>query len=771
MAPERLLRIRAVYEAAVETPAAGRQALLENECQGDEELLQEVEQLLAAREHLPEWLSGPLLGAVIAGLLEGRPTVTHPVPAGQVHFPPGAVLAQRYRIVHFLGRGGMGAVFRADDLLLDQPVALKFLPAGATASTSALSRFRNEVRTARQVSHSNVCRVYDIGEAEGLTYLSMEYVDGEDLASLLRRIGKLPQDKGLQVARQLCAGLGAAHDKGVIHRDLKPANIMLDGKGQVRITDFGIAGVAEQIRDVQSGTPAYISPEQLAGKEVTARSDIYALGTVLCELLTGKRPPLQPADPGSTALEPEVERVIQRCLDPDPQMRPPTALAVSAALPGGDPLAAALSRGETPEPEVVANAGPVEGLRPWVAVGCLGAVIAGLGLLCVLRQKHDLINQIPMEKSSEVLASKARDIAKAFGYPERPVDVLYSWTYDTDYLRYAGQHKDAALAPYPPAVYFWYRQSPHAPNTPEVDYDLAALNRERLEPGMQLVVLDSEGELLEFHARAPADSRGGSSAETFDWNRLFTAAGLDAGRFQPVQPRLNPTVPFNLRAAWTGSAKGNETVRVEAAVYQGRPVFFRVLGLWAEADQPAPVFFGGFSLPVFILFMLAVPLAAGLVAWRNSRSGRGDPTRTRRLAAFAFCCMLCNSLVGEHHVASQAEFIVLFDILRYATFAGCLAWVSYMALEPQVRKQLPVSLISWNRLLAGRFRDPLAGGHMLTGVTLGVSALYIAQAFFGIPFIAFLEPVIPWSGGSPVLSLWFVQPVLATAVALSTCSF
>jgi serine/threonine protein kinase len=251
--------------------------------------------LLGAREHLPEWLAELLLGAR-AALLEARPTVTHPAPAGQVHFDPGTLLAQRYRIVHFLGRGGMGEVYRADDLLLGQSVALKFLPAASTTSASLLSRFRNEVRTARQVSHPNVCRVYDIGEVEGLTYLSMEYVDGEDLASLLRRIGRLPQEKGLEIARQLCAGLAAAHDKGVIHRDLKPANIMLDGRGHVRITDFGIAGVAEQIRDIRSGTPAYMSPEQLAGKEVTPRSDIYALGIVLCELFTGKRPPLEALD-------------------------------------------------------------------------------------------------------------------------------------------------------------------------------------------------------------------------------------------------------------------------------------------------------------------------------------------------------------------------------------------------------------------------------------------------------------------------------------------
>src|SRR5262245_42188068 len=243
-------------------------------------------------------------------------TLTYASGDPSLDFHPGAHLAQRYCIVHSLGRGGMGEVYRADDLLLSQPVALKFLPPIATANPSMLSRFRNEVRIARQISHPNVCRVYDIGEAEGLTYLSMEYVDGEDLASLLRRIGKLPQDKALEIARQLCAGLAAAHDKGVIHRDLKPANIMLDGKGQVRITDFGLAGVSEHIRDIRSGTPAYMSPEQVAGKEVTQRSDIYALGIVLHELLTGKRPPLEP---GNTEVDPSIEPVIRRCLEPDPR--------------------------------------------------------------------------------------------------------------------------------------------------------------------------------------------------------------------------------------------------------------------------------------------------------------------------------------------------------------------------------------------------------------------------------------------------------------------
>jgi serine/threonine-protein kinase len=170
-------------------------------------------------------------------------------------FPPGTLLAQRYRVVSLLGRGGMGEVYRANDLLLGQTVALKFLPVQWTSDEVALARFRNEVRIARQISHPNVCRVYDIGEAEGSMYLSMEYVDGEDLTSLLRRIGMLPRDKALEIARQLCAGLAAAHDKGVLHRDLKPANIMLDGQGQLRIADFGLAGVAGEVKDIRSGTP------------------------------------------------------------------------------------------------------------------------------------------------------------------------------------------------------------------------------------------------------------------------------------------------------------------------------------------------------------------------------------------------------------------------------------------------------------------------------------------------------------------------------------
>jgi serine/threonine protein kinase len=203
----------------------------------------------------------------------------------------------------------------------------------------------------------------------------MEYIDGEDLASLLRRIGRLPPDKALELARQLCAGLAAAHDRGVLHRDLKPANVLIDGRGRAHLADFGIAAFIDQRRDAAeiAGTPGYMAPEQLEGREVTARTDVYALGLVLYEMFTGKRAldvdgarlggraqnAAPPASPSTHIpdLDPAIERVILRCLERDPARRPPSAIAVAAALPGGDPLAAAIAAGETPSPDMVAAAG------------------------------------------------------------------------------------------------------------------------------------------------------------------------------------------------------------------------------------------------------------------------------------------------------------------------------------------------------------------------------------------------------------------------------
>ncbi len=277
-------------------------------------------------------------------------------------FLPGTKIADRYRIVSLVGRGGMGEVYRADDLKLGHTVALKFLPKDLADDPRRLQLFHDEVRLARQISHPNVCRVHDIGEVDGQHFLSMEYIDGEDLRGLLRRIGRLPKNKGIEIAQQLCMGLSAAHEKGVLHRDLKPANIMLDGRGQVRITDYGLArSVSDGSRAAEvAGTPAYMAPEQLARGATSIQSDLYSMGLVLYEVFTGRRayefgsladlerareessitPPSALADD----MDPAVERMILSCLEREPQGRPKSARAVAAAMPGADPLAAAWRR-------------------------------------------------------------------------------------------------------------------------------------------------------------------------------------------------------------------------------------------------------------------------------------------------------------------------------------------------------------------------------------------------------------------------------------------
>ena len=308
-----------------------------------------------------------------------------------------------------------------------------------------LARFYNEVRVARQVTHPNVCRVFDIGEVDGQPFLSMQFVDGEDLSSLLRRIGRLPADKAVEIARKLCAGLAAANSQNVLHRDLKPANIMLDGRGQVIITDFGLAGIAEDIgaHDIKSGTPDYMSPEQLAGREVTVRSDIYALGLVLYEVFTGHRAfeaktladlirlreESRPAGISSVVkdIDPAVERIIEKCLDPDPASRPSSALAVSAALPGGDPLAAALAAGETPSPEMVASPGSKEAPRPAIALSLLAAALILLIAVPLFRKNDSMVERLYLELPPDALIAEARQNIRAFGYTAVPAD--HAWDF------------------------------------------------------------------------------------------------------------------------------------------------------------------------------------------------------------------------------------------------------------------------------------------------------------------------------------------------------
>ena len=672
-------------------------------------------------------------------------------------FLPGRLLAGRYRIIALLGRGGMGEVYRADDLTLGQPVALKFLPEEATKDETLLERFRNEVRLSRRVSHPNVCRVYDVGEVDGHTFFTMEYVDGEDLASLLRRIGRLPADKALEIARQLCAGLAAAHAKGVLHRDLKPANIMLDGRGQVVVTDFGLAGLVDQIpgSDVRSGTPAYMAPEQLEGKEVNAKSDIYALGLVLYEIFTGKRafsveslPELvrarsesAPSKPSSLVkdLDPAVERVILRCLEADPANRMSSALSVAAALPGGDPLAAALAAGETPSPQMVAAAGETTGLRPRTAILCLAAAIVGLGLVCYFAIKTSGMGKLGLEQSPEVLTQKAKEIVTRLGYPDKPADTAVDFVDSKDFLNYVEKNDkphprwDEVLSGRPAPLQFSYRQS--AQFMMGIDFHDSTLtpgvvtedDPPPILSGMVNLTMDPRGRLTFFQA-IPAQLQSQNAnihAQAVDWNVLFREAGLDATQFKATEPLWTSLAASDTRAAWTGTWPGtSRPLRVEAAAFEGKPVFFSLIGPWTRPQRMKPERPTTPAQRAGNLFLLAMFLSvvggAALLARRNYIRGRGD-----RRGAFRLACVLFATLIGvwlcRGHMVPGLEMVFPFVMaISTALFFSGLIWLLYLSLEPYVRRHWPQALVSWSRLVMGRLRDPLVGRDVLFGVILGV---------------------------------------------------
>jgi len=706
-------------------------------------------------------------------------------------FLPGRLLAGRYRIIALLGKGGMGEVYRADDLTLGQPVALKFLPDEAARDEGLLERFKNEVRIARRVSHPNVCRVYDVGEVEGHTFFTMEYVDGEDLASLLRRIGRLPEDKALDIARQLCAGLAAAHTKGVLHRDLKPANIMLDGRGQVVITDFGLAGVVDQIHgaEVRSGTPAYMAPETLAGKEVSTRSDIYSLGLVLYEVFTGKRafsPESMRAHgdrtlsrPSSVVrdLNPVIERVILRCLETEPSARPATVLSVAAALPGGDPLAAALAAGETPSPQMVAASGETAGLRPGAAVACLAAVLLALLLVAYLSVHYSALEKMRLDLTPEVLKQKAREMVARLGYAERPVDTASDLRYDTDFQEYVEKNDkphpdwDAVLAARPSVLGFWYRQSP--------DHMLAEGFRDQLlspgivtrnDPptvlsGMINLELDPQGRLTYFQAIPPQKESAGPSAATFDWNLLFAAAGLDPAQFQKAEPTWNSLADSDTRMAWTGMWPGTtRPLRVEAAALHGKPVFFSLIGDWTKPDRvKTPEQSTGKKVQQYVTIALVLSFFFGMIrlARLNYRQGRGDREGALRLAWVMFALEILLWLCRGHMVASIATLGSLMIAISTALFVSGTTWMLYLALEPWVRRRWPQTVISWSRLLSGQFRDPLVGRDILFGVMLGVVWILLFQ-LRAIPMMHLgaapgLYQTEYLMGGREALGAWLMQ--------------
>lgn len=331
----------------------------------------------------------------------------------------GSTFAGRYQIIEELGKGGMGKVYKVHDTEIREKVALKLLKPEIAADEKTIDRFRNEIKLARKIAHRNVCKMYDLGDEKGTRFITMEYVEGEDLRGTIRRIGQLPIGKSISIAKQVCEGLAEAHRLGVIHRDLKPSNIIIDREGNARIMDFGIARSREGkgITDagVMIGTPEYMSPEQVEGKEVDQRSDIYSLGVILYEMVTGKVPfegdtPFtigmkhkseMPKDPRelNTQLPEDLSRVILRCMEKDKDKRYQSAGEVRSELVN-------IEEGIPTTERVVPERKPLTSREITVTVGLKKLLIPGLVVAAIIIAAVIIWQLFPERKAAPIPSDK-----------------------------------------------------------------------------------------------------------------------------------------------------------------------------------------------------------------------------------------------------------------------------------------------------------------------------------------------------------------------------
>ena len=611
----------------------------------------------------------------------------------------------------------------------------------------------------------------------------MEYIEGEDLKSLLRRVGPLPEAKAMQLARQICQGLGAAHQAGVLHRDLKTANIMIDERGRARIADFGLA--REQSRtDPQEdlvGSPTYMAPEQLAMNQTSVQSDLYSLGLILAEMLIGEAihnvgtvkeiRELHESDAAARVvlacddISPHVAEAIVKCLAKDPHDRPPNAAALAALLPGGSPLSAVFAAGETPSPDMVAASEKEVELGPRWRTFLLASV--GILLLGVVLLSQQAFARLGVVRSLDSLADEASQLLDELHVPRAKYRAS-GYVADRSTL---GRVANGELPP-PSAVdsagsYFWYRESqsamvPLIPNWKgETFLRVGELRPVVGQPGSVHLRMDGRGRLRYLSAVMPlnptpnADHSNSPANTDWPWPSLFEQAGFSAKQIaesKSIVPRFVPPAFVDQRWSW----QFPEDVRVDAASFADRVSFFRVERP-GNKDPDVNSLYGlaGGSPTLSSIMLLWIPLlllGCGWLAGRNLNAKRADRKGAFLLARAAALSVMLIWLLGGTHLAGPSELDLFVTALAGATLMGTITWANYVAFEPLVRRYWPKTLVGWSRLLQGHYTDALVGRDLLIGVVAGVVAalgkltiveipVWFGATSYGLPNIYNLEPL------------------------------
>jgi serine/threonine-protein kinase len=410
-----------------------------------------------------------------------------------------------------------------------------------------------------------------------------------------------------------------------------------------------------------------------------------------------------------------------------------------AELPGGDPLAAALAAGETPSPQMVADAGGEGTIRPWVGLVLLSVIVIGIVLVALLADRVMLFRMVPLPEPPAVLSRRAQQILERLGYPDKPADWTGHFRVNAEALLQtlredASPHRwDKLAALRPGAFYFFYRQSPRAlvPAAVPTPGNLEGLlvtddNPPPTIPRMAGVHLDPNGRLLRMYALPPVRSEAPSTSADPAWDRWFDreTLGFNLSGLQPAEPERAPPCACDRQAAWTGSLpdRPDRPVRVEAAAYRGHPVYFEIMPARREAERADQISDG-------ILQSIMLALLAGVIvlAVRNLRRGRGDVRGAVRLALAIMAITAGAWLLGGHHTPSR-ELGQLFGAFGVGGWPALFFGLSYLALEPVVRRRWPWRITAWNRLLDRRLGDPMVGRDLLIGLAFGAAVLLVLRA-------------------------------------------